>query len=181
MLHIPYAAGILGAITQPGLASRFSFSSFLFLIPSVAVLSLPMLHPRLGRLRVQVVVAVGLLLAVPLYSRFFEPNAVAYRYSTSLVKALVPAKMHFGFSPREAEWLDTVHSSLTDDPTPSAICTDTFTAYYLTFVYEQPYTMLPIWTNSAFGARQYPSDCPFPLDGGSLLRERGFSPPPWRY
>lgn len=180
MVHWKWSAGLLGMITYPALASRFSFSSFLFLALPMALLLTGLSRPKwsstyhLGGLAI---VVVGTVL---LASKHTETNQVSYNYAKSLALSLSSSHMRFGLNTEQQTWLDTVHHALLTTPPSKPPCTDMFTAYYLYFVKGYDRVVLPDRANFAVPAerRVLEAGCVFPADGGDI-KALGVDPLPW--
>jgi hypothetical protein len=89
-----FGAGLLGMITYPTLAYRFTWSSFLFLGPSILVIYL---YNHLSKIKwIAFILPLTAVLLIPLLSLKFERQQVSYHYVRSLQKTL-PIKYPGGF------------------------------------------------------------------------------------
>lgn len=181
MLHFKWTAGALAMVTYPNLAWRFSFSSLLFVGPSLALLAIASQWPKLGRLWVQVMLAGGLVLGVLLASRQTEANLVSYQYARGLAMSLSAQQLRFGLEPHEAKWLDAVHTKLLLNPPDQLVCTDMFTAYYLFFVKGYAEVVLPRRISRFIDSKRREGECQFPRDGGKILQQMNVGSVPWRF
>jgi len=181
MLHFTWTAGVLAMVTYPALAWRFTFSSFLFMGPSMALLALALYWPRATKLGVQALVAGALLVGVLLASRQTETNWVSYQYARGVVLSLSPQHMRFGLQPDQQKWLTGLHTHLLDNPPEQLICTDMFTAYYLFFVKGYDHVVLPWRISRFFDPNRNEGNCQFPKDGGDLVQQLNLGPVPWRF
>lgn len=180
MLHWSWTAGILGMITYPALASRFSFSSFLFLALPVALLAIAANKPQLINTRRMSTITGVVIGTILLLSYQTEANKVSYRYAKSLLLSLSPERMSFGLTPSQEAWLNNVYSSLVSTPPSEPLCTDMHTAYYLYFVKNYDQVTLPDRVNWNIDPTKRSSEdsCPFPNDGGDISK-LGLGSPPW--
>ena len=176
-LQIDYIAGFLPMITLTGHAWRFTFSSFLFVAPSLMLMTIALTYPRFARMTSQAALAILLVAMVLTASKLTEKNWVSYQYARSLALTLSPENMWFGLSPKQESWLDQTHQRLLANPPEQPICTDMFTGYYLFFVKEYKHLNL---NNAVAHYADLPIECSFPQDGGDIL---GFSTgqPPWDF
>jgi hypothetical protein len=161
------------------LAWRFTFSSLLFVGPSVALLVMAMVWPKLARWWVQTLLGAVLVLGVLLASRQTETNLVSYQYARGLALSLSPEHMRFGLQPQQSEWLDKVHQQLKATPPKDLVCTDMYTAYYLFFVKDYDQVVLPTRISRFIDKKRREGDCRFPRDGGDLVKGLGAGPVPW--
>jgi hypothetical protein len=181
MLHFKWTAGVLAMLTYPDLAWRFTFSSFLFIGPSLVLLALAVKWPHLGRLWVQMWLAGGLVLAVLLASRQTEVDRVSYQYARGVALSLSSQHMRFGLEPHQAAWLDDVHNQLLTNPPEQLLCTDMFTAYYLFFVKGYQNVVLPSRISMFIDHRRREGDCKFPRSGGEHVQLMNVGPLPWNF
>jgi hypothetical protein len=179
MLQLTATAGIIPMITTTGHAWRFTFSSFLFLAPSIALLSIALRCPKLATTRLQILLAATLVVMVLTASKLTEKNWVSYQYARSLALALNPHQMRFGLTHEQTQWLDSVHQQLLTNPPKQVVCTDMFTAYYLFFV--KGYRNVGLNADIPRPARlPRATKCTFPQDGGDI-RNLNLGPVPWNF
>jgi hypothetical protein len=181
MLHFQWTSGILAMITYPNLAWRFTFSSLLFVGPSMALMVAAMVWPKLARWWVQMLLGAVLVLGVLLASRQTETNLVSYQYARGFALSLSPEHMRFGLQPQQSEWLDKVHQQLKANPPKDLVCTDMYTAYYLFFVKDYDQVVLPRRISRFIDKKRREGDCRFPRDGGDVVKGLGLGPVPWKF
>ena len=179
MLHFKWTAGILTMITYPGLAWRFTFSSLLFLGPSLALLTIATIYPQMNRVWIQAGLAGAMVLGLLLASRQTETNLVSYQYARGVALSLSPEHMRFGLQPDQSKWLDQVHQQLIANPSKELVCTDMYTAYYLFFVKNYDQVVLPRRISRFIDRNRTEGECRFPKDGGNEVNGLGLGPVPW--
>jgi len=178
MIQFKETAGLIAMVTGLSIAWRFTFSSFLFMAPGLALLALGMTWPALQKVRWQVILAFGLIGSVLMASRFSETNLVSYRYARSLALSLSAEQMRFDLTSEQASWLNQVHEHLQTNPPKNMICTDMFTAYYLFFIKDYHQVVLPNRISRYVDRKRKQPKCGFPRDGGDI-KSLGFGPIPW--
>jgi len=182
MYSTAFGAGLLGMITYPDLAYRFTWSTFLFLAFPLAALyftqrfSLPkFMMPAL---------MVVCMASIPILSKFYEQDRVSYQYAISLIKALDSTKTFAGMSSTQQAWLDDAHEQLLQSNLSKPFCTDIFTAHYLYFQKRYQNVIIPrrymISADLKHDRKLY-DRCKFPMDGGFLHHEMGIKTGPWNY
>jgi hypothetical protein len=181
MLHFKWTAGLLAMITYPELAWRFTFSSFLFLGPSIFFLLIAHHGQRALHVGVMLGLSASLILGVLLTSRAAEKQSVSYLYARGLVYSLDPKPMRFGLDPAQAAWLDQVHLQLIKEPPARLLCTDMFTSYYLFFVKGYEQVVLPWRIGRFIDSKRFEGKCKFPKDGGAWLGDQKLAPTPWAF
>ena len=180
MLHWKWTAGLLAMVTYPDLASRFSFSTFLFLSFPLALLAVSIYRPKSAREPFLGVSTCAFIVGVLLLSYYTETNKVSYKYAHSLALALSPERMSFGLTPAQTAWLNQTHAALIQTPPSEPICTDIFTAYYLYFIKGYDKVVLPNRVNWDIEPNRRASEasCTFPNDGGDIHKVN-IEPIPW--
>lgn len=180
MIQFKNTAGLIAMITGLIIAWRFTFSSFLFLVPALAMLSISVAWPTLAKTRFQITLALGLIISVLLGSRLTETDLVSYRYARSLALSLSAEQMRFGLSTEQRQWLDAVHQKLIKAPPKQMICTDIFTAYYLFFFKDYDQVVLPDRISMFFDSKRSQPKCSFPQDGGDI-KSLNVRAVPWNF
>jgi len=177
-----FGAGLLGLITYPELAYRFTWSTFLFMgIPILAVYTCQAFP--LKKVHV-LLVSLSIFIVIPLLSYKFEADKVSYHYAVSMIKSLDDTKTLSGLSAEQQAWLDDTHKRLLENPVNELVCTDIFTAHYLYFQKNYREVIIPrrylISAEMRHDRRVY-DRCTFPKSGGSVIRNLNPNPSPWNY
>ena len=181
MLHFKWTAGLLAMITYPELAWRFTFSSLLFIGPSLMLLLIAHHWHKTMQIGAMLGLAASLVLGVLMASHKTETHSVSYLYARGLINSMDSNHMRFGLSPTQAAWLDQVHSQLTKEPPTRLLCTDMFTSYYLFFVKGYEQVVLPWRIGRFIDSKRFEGKCKFPKDGGAWLNDHKLTPTPWAF
>jgi hypothetical protein len=167
-------------ITGLDIAWRFTFSSFLFMAPALALLSVSLAWTTLAKTCFQFALALGLIISVLLTSRLTETQLVSYRYARSLALSFSAEQMRFGLKTEQRQWLDSVHQKLMTASPKKMICTDMFTAYYLFFIKDYDQVVLPDRISIFVDSKRSQPKCAFPQDGGDI-KSLNVGAVPWNF
>lgn len=182
MYSTAFGAGLLGMITYPDLAYRFTWSTFLFLAFPLTAIYLTQRF-SLPRFMMPALMVVAMA-TIPMVSKFYEQDRVSYQYAVSLVKTLDSTKTFSGMSTTQQAWLDDAHKRLLQLNLSQPFCTDIFTAHYLYFQKRYQNVIIPrryMISADLKHDRALYDRCRFPMDGGFLHQEMGIKPGPWNY
>jgi hypothetical protein len=177
-----FGAGLLGMITYPSLAYRFTWSSFLFLGPSILAIYL---YIKLQKFKwVVILIQITALITIPLLSFKFEEQQVSYHYVRSLYKTLDPSNTRAGFSAEQSEWFENAYTKIVQANFKNPICVDIYTAQYLYFQKNYKNVILPSRRYRGTGIKVDKSlyrQCKYPIDGGTVFKDLGITSGPWSY
>lgn len=177
-----FGAGLLGMITYPTLAYRFTWSSFLFLGPSILAIYL---YIKFHKFRwIAIAMPLAALTTIPLLSWKFEEQQVSYHYVRSLYKTLDASNTRSGFSPERKAWFEDAYIKIIQANFEEPICTDIYTAQYLYFQKNYKNVILPSRRYRGTGIQvdsALYNQCKYPADGGQVLKDLSISHAPWNH
>ena len=177
-----FGAGLLGMITYPTLAYRFTWSSFLFLGPAILTIYL---YNHLKKIKwIAFALPLIALISIPLLSLKFERQQISYHYVRSLHKTLDPSNTRSGFSPHQKEWFEDAYSKIIQANFKKPICVDIYTAQYLYFNKNYKNVILPSRRYRGTGIqvdKELYDQCKYPINGGTVFKDLGITRGPWDY
>lgn len=177
-----FGSGLLGMITYPSLAYRFTWSSFLFLGPSILAIYF---YIKLQKFKwVAILIPITALITIPLLSFKFEEQQVSYHYVRSLHKTLDPSNTRAGFSAEQSEWFENAYTKIIQANFKKPICVDIYTAQYLYFQKNYKNLILPSRRYRGTGIKVDKAlyrQCKYPIDGGTVFKDLGITSGPWSY
>lgn len=175
-------AGLLGMITYPTLAYRFTWSTFLFLVPSILSIYLFFYFTKFKWIAHAYPIII--LIIIPFLSFNFENQQVSYKHVRSLFKALDPTSTRAGLSDEQQKWLDNTLEILEKQKFEKPICIDIYTAHYLYFSKRFSNVILMPHYFGFVGTsidRHSNHGCRHPVDGGYVFKSLGITRGPWSY